>query len=229
MEFRFWPQSIRARHSGKREVEMKEKVKILGVLALGIVLALPVLVAVSAASQAEDEEMIEERYRAFAVNMGAMGAGRNTTIDIAITRWSTEAEREALLATLIELGHDKFTDLLRSKEEVGWARSQGAASRGSFPSTRIHYSRVVELEDGTRQITMVTNRPMGMREVAGGSRSVDYNVSLLQFTMPPGEDAKGTGQLYVGLKVRWDADKKQISAEQMNTEPVRLTQVAQVK
>ena len=184
----------------------------------------------SDANQAADEEKVNDRFRAFAVNMGAMGMGRNTVLDIAITRWSTEAEREALITTLQEQGHDKFTDLLRSKEEVGWARGQGAAAAANpFPSTRIHFSRMVTQADGSRQIILVTNRPIGMREVASASRSVDYNVSLLTFTMPPGENAKGTGQLYMGLKVRWDADKKQISAEQMNTEPVRLTEIEQTK
>ncbi len=206
------------------------RVKILGVVALGAVLALPAFVAISAGSQAADEAEVDERYRAFAVSMGTMATGANTVFDIAITRWSTEEERQALIATLMEQGHDKFTDLLRSKEEVGWVRGQGRAAAASrFPSTRVHYSRVMEQADGTREIVLVTNRPIGMREAASASRSVDYNLSLLTITMPAGDDPTGTGQLYVGLKVRWDADKKQISAEQMSSEPVRLTNVQQTR
>jgi hypothetical protein len=199
--------------------------KILGVLALGAVLALPVL----AAAQEDGEVMAEERFRAFAVSMGT-AAGANTVFTIAITRWSTEAEREALLTTLREQGHEKFTDLLRSKEEVGWARGQGrAAAANPMPSTRIHYSRVETQPDGTRNIVLVTNRPLGMREVARQSRSVDYDVALMTLTMPPGDDPTGTGQLYVGLKVRWNADTNRIDAEQMSSEPVRLTNVQQTR
>jgi len=209
---------------------MGSKMKIFGIVALGAVLALPAFVAISAGNQAADEEKINERYRAFAINMGAVGTGRNTVLDIAITRWSEDAEREALIATLIEQGHDKFVDLLRSKEEVGWARGQGAAAAANpFPSTRIHYSRVVTQADGTREIILVTDRYLGMREVARASRSVDYNVSMLQMTMPPGDDPTGTGQLYMGLKLKWNADKKRLEAEQMNTEPIRLTNIRQTR
>ena len=204
---------------------MGSKMKILGVLTLGAVLALPVLAAAQ-----DGEVMAEERFRAFAVSMGTGATGANTVLTIAITRWSTEGEREALIATLMEQGHEKFTDLLRSKQEVGWARGQGrAAAANPMPSTRIHFSRVVTQADGTRNITLVTNRPLGMREVANQSRSVDYDVALLQLTMPPGDDPTGTGQLYMGLKIRWDADKKQIAAEQMSSEPVRLTNVQQTR
>ena len=203
---------------------MGSKMRIFGILALGALLALPVLAAAQ-----DGEVMAEERFRAFAVSMGT-AAGANTVFTIAITRWSTEGEREALLTTLREQGHDKFTDLLRSKQEVGWARGQGrAAAANPMPSTRIHFSRVVTQADGTRNITLVTNRPLGMREVANQSRSVDYDVALLQLTMPPGDDPTGTGQLYMGLKIRWDADKKQIAAEQMSSEPVRLTNVQQTR
>ena len=47
--------------------------------------------------------------------------------------------------------------------------------------------------------------------------------------MPPGDDPTGTGQLYAGLKVRWNADTKRIDAEQMSSEPVRLTNVQQTR
>jgi hypothetical protein len=206
------------------------RMKILGVVALGAVLALPAFVAISAGSQAADEAKVDERYRAFGVVMGTGPTGANTVFTIAITRWSTEAEREALLATLREQGHEKFTDLLRSKEEVGWARGQGrAAAANPMPSTRIHYSRLVEYDDGRRGIILVTNRPMGMREVARASRSVDYNVSMITITMPPGDDPTGTGQLYMGLKIKWDADNNRIAAELASSEPVRLTNVRRTR
>ena len=209
---------------------MGRKMKILGIVALAVVLALPAFVAISAAGQAADEAEVDERYRAFGVVMGTGPTGANTVFDIAITRWSTEAEREALLTTLREQGHDKFTDLLRSKEEVGWGRGQGrGAGATNFPSVRIRYSRVEEQADGTRNIILVTDRPLGMREVARASRSVDYNVSMITITMPPGDDPTGTGQLYAGLKIRWDADNNRISAELASSEPVRLTNVRQTR
>ena len=134
--------------------------KILGVLALGAVLALPVLLA--AANQAADEAEVDERYRAFGIVMGTGPTGANTVFDIAITRWSEEEERQALLTTLMEQGHDKFTDLLRSMEEVGWGRGQGrGAAATNFPSVRIRYSRVEEQADGTRNIILVTDQAPG--------------------------------------------------------------------
>src|SRR5262249_49636839 len=49
-----------------------------------------------------------ERFTALAVNMSNVGRPGASTIDIAVNRWSTDAERDRLLNTLLENGPEKL-------------------------------------------------------------------------------------------------------------------------
>lgn len=198
-------------------------------IAIGAVLLLTAMIAQS--TPGEDEE---EKYRAFAVNMSNIGMGGAATLDITISRWSTPEERQMLHATLVEKGHDAFVKALRKQKETGWTRATGraaAAMRQGFPSTRTHYAWQYE-ENGTRHIIVATNRPIGFREAASASRSVDYNISFLTLEFPAAqgdEKPKGKGQLYFALKVSLDKDTKKIKVEEAGTEPIRLTTVSREK
>ena len=179
-------------------------------------------------STAQEKE-VKENYRAFAINMSNLGPNTSTVIDLHITRWSTEEERKMLLNTLIEKGQEEFVKVLRKQEETGWARAQGrAAARTAFPSVRLHYAFEFEQED-MRQIVLITDRPIGMREAASGSRSLDYDVSGVVLEMPKDKDQKGTGKLVVGMKVGYDKEKKKLEIEIGASEPVRLTTVGRVE
>jgi len=87
-----------------------------------------VLAGLPAAVGIAQDEKSEESYRAFGV---AMGPGVSGVLNIHITRWSTDEERQALINSLIENGQEKTVELLRKQEETGWARTQtGAGMRG---------------------------------------------------------------------------------------------------
>jgi hypothetical protein len=59
---------------------------------------LALLAFVTVPLTAEDKPIV--RFRAFAVNMNGGGRTNAGTVDIGITRWSTEAERDVLITTL---------------------------------------------------------------------------------------------------------------------------------
>jgi hypothetical protein len=46
---------------------------------------------------ADDDKKVDEIYEAFTVNMSNAGPQGATTVQIHVARWSTEAEREALI------------------------------------------------------------------------------------------------------------------------------------
>ena len=191
-----------------------------------IVAIMIMLFAATPMSLAADDN--EEMYRAFAVNMSNIGMGGATTIDFHIKRWSTAEEREMLHQILVDKGHDDFIDALRDQEETGWARASGrAARRNPFPSTRLHYAWQYMDEKGHRHVTLVTDRPIGFREAASTSRSVDYDVSMVTLEFPPAANDKveGTGQLYMALEVSRDEKTKKIIIESAASEPIRLTKV----
>ncbi len=177
----------------------------------------------------------EEVYRAFAVNMGGVGPAGATTLDIHITRWSTDEERQKLFEALVEKGHEEFIKLLRKEKETGWARFQGRIQAANpFPSTRIHYAHQ-EVVDGERHITLITDRPIGMREAMNSTRSTEFDTTAVRFQMPQEsaddkeDKGKGKGLLYVALKPEWDKKKGKLKLEEWGNEPIRLTTISRVK
>src|SRR5882762_3282869 len=57
-----------------------------------------------------------ERYTASAININNGQAG---TIDITVNRWSTDKQRDALMATMVSKGPEKLLDALQDMPAVG--------------------------------------------------------------------------------------------------------------
>ena len=173
----------------------------------------------------------EERYRAFAVRMGGIGpAGATTSFDIVITRWTTAEERDTLLTTLAEKGHDAFVEALRKREETGWVRGDGPlAAASDAPSTRVRYAWQF-MNEGKRNITLVTNRPISNAEAAESlGRSMDFDVSMLTMQFPPKDGDKqpaGEGLLYGGLALGRDEKTGQVTVQVAGSAPLRLTNIS---
>ena len=177
---------------------------------------------------AEDEQ---EVYTAFAVNMSGAGRSGATTFQITITRWSTVEERTMLINTLMKKGHDEFMKALREQKETGFVMGHGPVARANpFPSTRLHFA-YQSVEDGQRKITLVTDRPIGMREAASASRSLDYDTTVITMEFPAGDDenADGKGSLYRALKVAPDKKTGHLNVEEIGNEAVRLTEITRNK
>ena len=163
--------------------------------------------------------------------MSNIATGTSTVVSMHVTRWSSEAERTALLTVLMEHGQDEFVKALRKEKEAGWFRSTARASmRTAFPSVRVHYAHQYE-EGGKRHITLVTNRPIGAREAMANSRTMDYDVTAIQFEVPADKDSKekGKGTFVIGMELGYDKEKKRLKIEGYSTEPVRLTEVHRTK
>jgi len=196
-----------------------------GIKHLRVAKALPMagllvaLVAVALVATVNAQDMEEERYEAFAVHMGTGPTG-STTIQMVITRWSTPEEREELLKVFAEGGQEKLSDALGDQDETGFIRFPRARTR--FPSTRLHYAW--QFQDGdTRVIRLLTNRPIGYWEAINQTRSFDYDLTMIELRLD--EDNRGEGALAVGIEVKYDKEKNQISIENYTSSPVRLNEV----
>ncbi len=152
-------------------------------------------------------------------------------LNIHITRWSTDEERQALIESLIENGQEKTVEILRKQEETGWTRTQTGAGMRGWPSTRLHYAYEFPQPDGKRVVVLVTDRNIGMAEAMRNSRSTDYEISGIVMELKKGEDGKeeGQGTLFRAAKLGFDKEKKQIEIESLGTEPVRLTNIKREK
>jgi len=160
-----------------------------------------------------------EKFEAFAA---ALGTGRAGLIEIGVTRWSTDQEREKLLTTLMEFGSNKLADeLSKIRPPVGYLRTPSSVGYDLF------YARNHPNPDGTRRVVLATNRPVTFREVTNAQRSTQYQVTVIELHI--GADGKGEGKMVPAAKIHWDNATKTIEIENYSALPVDLLSVKSVK
>jgi hypothetical protein len=153
-----------------------------------------------------------ETFTAFAADVGT---GKTTLTEISVSRWSTDREREMLLATLQEFGPNKLVDTLsKIRPPVGYIYTPGRLRY------YLLYARNNVLPDGSRQVVLATNRPA---IVISSARSTEYQFTLVEIHL--GADGKGEGKLAPAAKISWDKDAKKIEIENYDALPQLLRQV----
>ena len=166
------------------------------------------------------------RLSAFAVNMSTVAPGKTAVMDIRITRWSTEGQRDKLIATAIEKGQDA---LLRELQKMpdhgrisipGWTGPDPHNARLGWV---LHYAFNTPGEDGGQRIGIATDRYIGFWEARNQPRTIDYPFTLIEIRLDP--SGKGVGKMAVATKIEYDKKKKQMVLENYASEPVRLNEV----
>lgn len=183
-------------------------------LGVAAVMALA-LVSSAVAAQTHGEK---ETFTAVAIvnNNVASGAG---TVLISIDRWSTDAERTTLVATLREKGPKALLEVLQDMRPVGRIRTPDSLGYD------LRYAQQTPGEDGGRRIVIATDRPIGFWEAVERPRTIDYPFTVIQMEM--GRDGKGKGTLSVATKILANGDVIQL--ENFATAPVMLTEIRATK
>jgi hypothetical protein len=166
------------------------------------------------------------RLSAFAVSMGTVATGRNATLDISITRWSTDEERKQLITTFLEKGPDKLLSVLQKQKDCGFIRVPGFT--GPDPNNirmgwRLRYTRQVPDPEGGRKVIIMTDRYISMWEARNQPRTMDYPFTLIEIHL--NKDGQGEGKASVATKISFNKDKNQVELENYSSEPVRLNNV----
>ncbi len=189
-------------------------------LAAAAVVVIVIVVPVFAQAPTQQNPL---RFSAFAVQMQGGIAG---TVDIAIERWSTEAERQALIALVQTAkvgrqGQDKLlkglqdieprTGFIRTSRSLGWD---------------LKYAHQNRLPDGSRQIVIATDKPVTFVGVAAQARTLDYPFTLIEMRFPAGSD-KGEGKALVQTSI--SVKDGQLQLEIYGQEPTRLTTITERK
>lgn len=191
---------------------------------VGVCLVLAALLLVAPGRPAWSDDKHLEQFSAFAVNLGGAQPGDRTmsgVLQITIDRWSTAAERKALIDAFTSKGQDGLLDELSKKKQVGYLK---------LPNTLgydLKYSRQVPLEDGGRRIVVATDRKLTVREAANQPRTVDYPFTLVQLQL--NKDNTGTGALSALTKITTNKKKQVIEIENYGDAPARLTEVKPLK
>ena len=186
----------------------------MGAMAATLLMAMPV------AAQTTGEKLL---ITAFAVNMSNIGTGSNAQVQIYVDKWSTAAERELLLTTMVEKGPEALLKALQKQSIKG--RFQIPALRGSDPHNlrlglQLRYAWQAPLPEGGRRIVLAADRYIGMAEAQQQPRTIDYPFTLFEIRV--NKDGEGEGKLAYATKIRFDKDKKVMEIENYSSEPVRL-------
>ena len=191
------------------------------VAAIGALLA---FVAPVGARQAEtpQEPTKKDPIRFSCFNV-SMQTGMSGVTEVAIERWTVDAERQSLLDVLAgakwgEEGQGKLLKALQKIEpRVGFIRTPNSLGWD------LKYARENTMDDGTRQIVIATDKRVSMGAAMGGGRAMDYPFTFIEMRMKPNE--KGEGRMLAASSIIVKDGKVQL--ENYGQEPVRLTQITQ--
>lgn len=165
------------------------------------------------AAQAQDSL----RLRAYAIQTGQVPGDRASIVDLEITRWSTEEERQDLIKTFRLEGTQALLDALQDTPSVGSLRTPDSVAWD------LHYATQTPLENGGRRIILATDRPIGFWELYENSRSVSYPFTLIEIRID--EDGRGEGRMSVATRVELSPDGKNLQLENYSAQPVLLKSV----
>ena len=169
-------------------------------------------------------QSVNETFTAFAINMNS--GPKTATVDIKIERWSTDAERQTLLAILLE-EKDKYKanqallKALQKMPKAGYIRTPNTLAWD------LRYARQNPMEDGGRQIVVGTDRPVGFWEARNQPRTMDYPFTILELRL--NKEDKGEGKMLAGTQLYIDPKTKNLVLENYGQQPVRLNEIRKLK
>lgn len=163
------------------------------------------------------------RFRAFAVRLEG---GQSGQIDIVIERWTTDAEREALikLVKATTPNPDSQDDLVEALQDI--KPRNGFIRTPNRLGWDLKYAWQNILEDGTRQIIVVTDKPVSFFAARNQTRTMDYPFTLVAMRFPKGSkegEGKLLGQTSLAVK------DGRLEIEIYGQEPTRLTTITEQK
>jgi hypothetical protein len=158
-----------------------------------------------------------QRFTAIAVNLSNVGRTGEGMVEIVVKRWSTEAERDRLLTTLLEKGPEQLLSTLQDTKPVGYIRTPNSIGYD------LHFARSTPGEDGGERITLATDRRISFWEATNRPRSFDYPFTVIELHI--GRDGQGEGKMSVATKITADNEHKTIVLEDYANQPVMLHDV----
>ncbi|HWC77279.1 MAG TPA: hypothetical protein VG778_07450 [Blastocatellia bacterium] len=187
--------------------------------------------AVAAFPQAESEKPRSEQYSAMAflpagAGMRMVGPGANTTLNIYIKRYSTDAEAQQLRQALLTGGQDAVTKILEKMSSIGKVSLTG---RVGFFDLKFIRSRPTE---AGRMIVAACDRPIQFLEAYHSGRSMDYSIGIMQMNLKQkgggGGKEEGEGVLIYAAKIKV-IEGNTVEIENYGVEPAKLMAVRKLK
>lgn len=158
-------------------------------------------------------------YQAWALNM--LGGGGGTTVTIGIYRWSSDAERSALINVLKTEGNAQLVADMSQLPQVGYIYSQGTLAYALF------YSRETTLPDGTKQVVLASNRPISFGGAIAPGAQQKYDLGIVEMHLP--KSGEGEGKIILQGMASMDDKTGKIEVTNYSGQPTRLMQIREIK
>jgi hypothetical protein len=182
-----------------------------------IVVALVLLAGICSTVEAKTKPKYET------INCTAFGEGtqlgQTFSVTIIIQEYSEPSDKQILLDAFNKAGSQGLYNAVTKMHSKGHLAITGTVGYD------INYIR--EFPSATnRKIRVVTNRPITFGEVWSDSRSMSYNLSLLELNIPvpSSKDTKGTGTLLPAAELQLNKTTNEIEIEAYQN-PWRLADV----
>ena len=190
---------------------------------VSLVIALGLAMAPLGARQTSGEKL---EITAFAVNMSNIGPGTSAVVEIDIDRWSTAAERENLITTMVEKKENELLKALQKMPSHGRFSIPGLVGPDPHQlrlGNALRYAWQTPQPEGGRRIVIATDRYIGFNEARNQPRTIDYPFTLFEIRVD--KAGEGQGKMAVATKISFDKKKNAIELENYSSEPVRLNNV----
>ena len=166
----------------------------------------------------------KEHFTGFAINMNG-GPKSTATVDFTIERWSTDAERDQLLAIVKEekdsyKANQQLLKALQKMPKVGYIRTTNTLAWD------LRFARQSPLEDGGRRIVLGHRPPDRFRRSAQPGRTMDYPFTIVEMQLDKNDE--GVGKILAGTKIFIDKNNNLV-LENYGQQPVRLNEIKKVK
>lgn len=166
------------------------------------------------------------RLTSFAVNMSNIATGSNGIIELRITNWSTAAERQRVIQTMVEKGQDDLLHMLEKlpvKGRMRFPNYMGADPNNLRLGWDLRYAWTTPDPEGGHRIVVALDRYMSFMEIRNQPRTVDYPFTLIEIHL--NKDGEGEGKMAYATKISFDKKKNNVELENYSSEPVRLQTV----
>jgi hypothetical protein len=145
-----------------------------------------------------------EVFQAQAMGQGTQSA-RTFNVTVNIAEYSTPEERQVLVEAFEKAGAQGLFNALNKMSSKGRIAITGTVGYD------VSFVRQIPTANG-RKIRVLTNRPITFGEAWTSSRSMDYNLSALEFDLSD-EKGKSTGVLLPACQFKIDKKTKELVIE----------------
>lgn len=178
---------------------------------------LALVVALAGASLPAAAQSPIAKYSAQVVNFDAPTGNAVSLMQIQITRWSTDEERDRLTNALFEQGEKALLGVVQKLQTAGTIRTPDSVG---YP---LRYARRTVSSADAETVVIITDRALSFYELRNAPRSREYPFTVIRFQL--NSQGRGQGDLMLATRIQGDKATKDIAFENFGPSPLKLQNV----